>query len=364
MQNYSKFEYITKVCYECKQELDLGEFSCDKIKKYGKRDICKLCDCKKVFNHTNTYSGFISMLIQSAKKRTNKMIRNNRNIEKFELSSEILINKLNEQNHLCYYSGMSLIYKTCSSWKASIERLDPNKGYTIQNSVIIINELNTASQWSIEKIKELIRKIDIDAKKNDDDLISKFKDVLIKPSIVRKTHKKVISKIDNNIQYWKCNNCNIFKIKSEYKSGKNKINICKKCLIIKEQNRVNTVRGFLQKLLTAAKYSSKSRSKFKNRSNDFAITFDDLVEKAIEQKGKCYYSNVELIFNTSSNWECSLERKNPKIGYTKDNIALVCWEFNTGDNTVNIKNNVNTGSAGWTKEKFNFFIKYVRDKYK
>lgn len=55
------------------------------------------------------------------------------------------------------------------------------------------------------------------------------------------------------------------------------------------------------------------------------------------------------------NWVASLERINPNKGYTKDNICLICVEFNTFDCSAAIKYS-NSGSGNWSKDKFNYFI--------
>ena len=51
-----------------------------------------------------------------------------------------------------------------------------------------------------------------------------------------------------------------------------------------------------------------------------------------------------------NNWTVSIERKDPLKGYTKDNVCLICWEFNIFDKSLLYKNN--DENIGWTKEKF------------
>tara|TARA_Y100000389_G_C17461382_1_gene521989 strand:- start:194 stop:2170 length:1977 start_codon:yes stop_codon:yes gene_type:complete len=58
------------------------------------------------------------------------------------------------------------------------------------------------------------------------------------------------------------------------------------------------------------------------------------------QKMRCAYSNVKMSLNQMfHNFAMSVERKNEKEGYAKDNILLVCKEFNTGNDHQ------------WSKEK-------------
>lgn len=58
------------------------------------------------------------------------------------------------------------------------------------------------------------------------------------------------------------------------------------------------------------------------------------------------------------NWAMSLERKNVFKGYTKDNVCLVCVEFNTADYAV-LQSNVKSGSSGFSREKFLMFLGYL-----
>jgi len=85
-----------------------------------------------------------------------------------------------------------------------------------------------------------------------------------------------------------------------------------------------------------------------------------LIEIFNEQKGLCAYSNIPLQFGSylNKNWVISLERVNPLKGYTRDNICLICIEFNTVDHSASYKEN-DKGNSGWTKDKFNYFIKSI-----
>jgi heme/copper-type cytochrome/quinol oxidase subunit 2 len=57
----------------------------------------------------------------------------------------------------------------------------------------------------------------------------------------------------------------------------------------------------------------------------------------------------------------SLERIDVYNGYIEGNVCLVCLEFNTTDNTIKYKNiDENLENSGWTKEKFNLFLKNIK----
>ena len=64
-----------------------------------------------------------------------------------------------------------------------------------------------------------------------------------------------------------------------------------------------------------------------------------------QQEGKCYYLGVPLVFHRYSDWQCSLERLNPDLGYIVGNVALIAGEFQH--------------STQWTIEKYQEFITLI-----
>jgi hypothetical protein len=59
--------------------------------------------------------------------------------------------------------------------------------------------------------------------------------------------------------------------------------------------------------------------------------FNILYEQFKTQKMRCAYSNAKMSLNEMfHDFAMSVERKNEKEGYIKDNVLLVCKEFNTG----------------------------------
>jgi len=60
-------------------------------------------------------------------------------------------------------------------------------------------------------------------------------------------------------------------------------------------------------------------------------------------------------FSRKNNWVASLERIDPGKGYTKDNVCLICAEFNGHDRSASVKYS-NGGSGAWSVEKFKYFL--------
>ena len=99
---------------------------------------------------------------------------------------------------------------------------------------------------------------------------------------------------------------------------------------------LSTVRGKLHGLLGHAKTNGKSN-----------LVYDDLVYLFNKQEGRCAYSNIPM--QTSGDWKISLERLDVTKDYEKNNVVLICNEFNTFIRPAKTKQ---VGSSGWNRKKF------------
>jgi len=160
----------------------------------------------------------------------------------------------------------------------------------------------------------------------------------------------------NNATTKVCTGCKVDKNLEEYCKQKNGLYglraQCKKCCSEYGKKYCDTDRGFLIHLLKAAKRRIKIMSDIGKREDacEFDLTLEDILAIYEYQSGKCYYSNIPMILKRFSNWQCSLERLNPKMGYILCNVALVCLEFNSPDQ--------------WTPEKYNEFIELLKTDHK
>jgi hypothetical protein len=62
----------------------------------------------------------------------------------FELTDEIIENKLKEQNGRCYYSNVEITFHTSELHCLSLDRIDSSIGYTVDNTVIVTWFINQA----------------------------------------------------------------------------------------------------------------------------------------------------------------------------------------------------------------------------
>ena len=102
---------------------------------------------------------------------------------------------------------------------------------------------------------------------------------------------------------------------------------CKACIArLKDNDRSSR----FSSLINTARHKQKQWNSLNSRK---ACTFDVdlqlLNDLLTSQRGKCYYSKIPLSLRSYSDWQCSLERLNPGLGYSRDNVALIALEFNT-----------------------------------
>jgi hypothetical protein len=152
--------YLNEKPYLCRHcgDTDITNFY------IGSKGSCKRCTCDKskvkyqrgeLYNCANknwvTRENIIHLRVQAAKHRAKS-----KNI-KFELTNEIIENKLREQNGRCYYSNVEITFKIHDLHCLSLDRIDSNIGYTIENTVIVTWFINQAknSIGSEEFINEL-----------------------------------------------------------------------------------------------------------------------------------------------------------------------------------------------------------------
>lgn len=165
----------------------------------------------------------------------------------------------------------------------------------------------------MKKFTELIKLLNINHKPNLQDFSKKE---------IKYTRTKCDIKIIDSIEYKKCCKCETYK---DFTCFRNNRIMCKECENKRSINYKSTPRGNLIKLLNGMTASSKQRGHYLPE-----FTFDDLVELFNKQNGLCFYSGIPMAFGSYKeiSWTISAERLDNSIGYTKENVVLVCWEFN------------------------------------
>lgn len=285
---------------------------------------------------------FFKCIVFYCKKTAAKRLLKGRiDAGKYEIDVDYLLTIAKQQDSKCYYSNVPLVFKRYNDWQCSLERIDASKGYIIGNVKLIALEFQSASQWTKDKYVEFIKLIKI-----------KHEPIKINWNTIQNNKwNKVVKSILNNVVYYKCNSCSKDKKICEF--NKNATDICKACNTEKCKKYAASPKGHMVKLLLRMK--EKNKQKYNGNSE---LTLSALKEIIDKQRGLCEYSGIPMTYGSYLDkwWTCSPERKDTKIGYTKENLCFVCYEFNT---TIIIDKTLSEAivSSGWSQTK----IQYIRD---
>lgn len=134
----------------------------------------------------------------------------------------------------------------------------------------------------------------------------------------------------------RCVDCKSWKNTDQFKNshGLNCVNCERKRLSKYKETPI----GFFKNLIGTMKLSTSQKQQKGRDICDNDITFQDLIDLYAEQNGKCYYTGIRLNLGQLVDWKCSPERLDNNIGYTIDNVKLICLEFNNSN-------------GHWTKDK-------------
>ena len=209
-----------------------------------------------------------------------------------------------KQNGLCYYTGMPMRYDSYD-WRVSLERIDVNKGYINENIVLCVREMNASVQWNHEKIKTMFQIIEGNGEDG---------------TTIKET-------VDENDHMY----CH------------------------------------LKRLLACSKgRDGKFGKSLKKKEGVYDLDIEFMKKLYADQKGRCAISGMPLKFGTNlcQKFIASIDRKNSHITYQKDNVRLVCYEFNTGDSSYNrVQTAAENEFSAWTPEKFAMFRhSYINNK--
>lgn len=358
--------------YSDKHNIGLnGERRCPMCKKWFEKlcpIYCNLCGDIQRKEFASTKKGFLQNVSHAMKNNSNKKLKMGRiDAGICNVDYQYLIDMFDEQKGCCFYSGLQMTHIPTTNWQCSPERLDETKGYVDGNIKLICLEFNTGHvQWSKNKIlqiKELSENVlDFDNLKEKVENAKNVENIGIKKT--RRVRKPIIV-IDDETLYH-CLQCdtyfNIEYFNSSKQGDKRYIDsFCITCYSIIRDKYKKSLRGFLIMKINAAKFHCNKIAKNKKRTEEnakFELTLDIILHKILEQKGRCFYSNIPLVYSIKSDWSMSIERLDSKQGYTQLNCVLICVEFNSTD--VTSITDKSSGSGQWSKSKFDFFIKNMK----
>lgn len=318
-----------KQCTKCRVFKARMYFAKDQGKSDGLFKTCKNCVAIRCKHYRITLNGCLMTLLDSAKARAFKRNTKDRKdlSHEFSLTFDELCAIYHKQEGKCYYFRTKELSLTSNSaWRISLERLNQSLGYTNDNCVLACLEFNVQQQWNLLKIKEMLtlRESIYDVSY----LIQmlRFKSIRAKPTL-------------------KCNDPTHTK---QYKNGS-----CATCIRVKRQTQCITPIMFLRRKIAYMKTRSRIRG---HDTPD--LEYDAIIDILEQQGGRCAISNVPLILKPHGAWGLSPERIDTTLGYSINNVILVCVEFKSCGARDGNKGK-GTG-AQWTPEKFNEWLQCLK----
>ncbi|CAK0846679.1 unnamed protein product [Prorocentrum cordatum] len=339
-----------KRCARCGFDKAPNQYHKDRNRKDGHASYCKKCISEAGRQWRNTLRGTVCGLVSNARHSSRA-----RGLS-FNMSFEDVLRMLSKQSGLCFYSGIPM--ECCvpnSHWRMSLERVDNSEGYTVSNCVLIAAEFNSGdasrnkrgvhkvcgtAQWSRQKVSDVftLRNLSVDCARLER-LIGEARS----PHCGRQHVGREAWGAEVCASHFYCDQC------TEQQGNRPCIDISLHCVGCKRATTFKynrTLRGNMMRLMVRA------RSRALKRGHGLDLNLDILLDKLLQQQGRCYYSGVPLQYLTpNSDWRVSLERLDNALGYTATNSVLVAHEFNTSDWSRGKLTHAVRGTAQWSREK-------------
>ncbi len=118
-----------------------------------------------------------------------------------------------------------------------------------------------------------------------------------------------------------------WKYKDFLLESKNHIGIINQLFLEQSFNGDNTTKNELHKKIN----SYKQQDIKKDKNLDGLISYEELLEKLVVSKLKCYYCRKDVLLLYENNREqkqWTLDRLDNSLGHTKDNVVVCCLKCN------------------------------------
>jgi hypothetical protein len=270
-----------------------------------------------------------------------KVSSKTRNHNPPEWSLELIIRRLQETEYICFISGCKMRPEDITP-----ERINEKIGYTLENTQfmhIAFQSTGNHAQWTPEKFNKVPILQDTSSswfKEDNIKAIKKHRNEECTSNFVGvnrgKANKKWIVKISIN---GKDKHLGCFHDEKDaaraYDEQATLLNRPVNFPQHEDQQKAKKqIKHYNNKCVIydtiLALYGHASTRYKENSKKICTLTFNDILDMYINQKGRCYYLNIPLSMDTCSEWRCSLERLDDDKGYTKNNCVLVCHEVNHG----------------------------------
>jgi hypothetical protein len=129
-----------KTCFRCKQTKSFDLFFKHKQTSDGYHSWCKICftegNEKSRRKQKSTIEGRAKIFLRHAKNRAAKRKQD------FLLTNQGIVDCWNKQLGFCAYSGRAMTLEAGKLNTVSIERINSNIGYTVENTVLVCQAIN------------------------------------------------------------------------------------------------------------------------------------------------------------------------------------------------------------------------------
>jgi len=158
---------ITKQCTSCKKILTIDNFTKNLKEKDKLRTNCKLCSKLRNFKYSNTEHGYMTNLfrylrLRELQKRFKHSSEEERAKRRCYVTKEQFFTLWEEHKkrygYTCALTRQTIFFKTSTNSDSkvnngiSVDRLNPNIGYTLENIIFVANRTN---QMKCNVTKEL-----------------------------------------------------------------------------------------------------------------------------------------------------------------------------------------------------------------
>lgn len=317
----------TQQCQTCKVVKPLNSFSKDAAISGGQGRRCRLCESKRAQTYQQTVSGALHTLLEHAKSRAKERAKLGRGLAgECTLTYEELRIIYDRQEGRCVFTGKIMSFTPHARWRISLDRIDPEKGYTKENVRLVAMELNVTRTWTWAHVREMLQlrsspNIDVD---------------YIIASIMK-----------HDRQRWPVPVIGGETCKAAGHTEKHRNGRCADCQRLYMRARAISPYGFVQRMVNNSILLKKNSGGIRP-----AYTRRQIADAVGRQQGRCDVSSVPLTFMSNTPWSASA-RIDPETGL----LVLICGEFLCGNHQRNTEDR--EVDTYWTRAKYAEWMEYL-----
>jgi hypothetical protein len=317
------------VCTKCTKSLPTSDFSKRRASPNGYVTHCKACRIEYLHAYQDTLEGRFLKLCNTAKTSNAKRISRGRVFAPVEASPSLMRKLYDHQQCKCIISFVEMSSAANSDWLMSLERLDESIGYIDGNMALIAGEFNTQRQLTTAKAQYAFNPLN-QAWQSESDRVQAMEHLAVQLGRVAPgQYNLTTGGIPSKFLTSKLPICRVCGTQMPDGGFGTASRICRPCDSHAGSERARTVLGFVQRLLAGARSRTQLRNKIRKASEIVDLTVKQVLDMIWEQGCRCYISGLLMILHPASNWQASLERLDTSKGYTKDNVKIICLEFNS-----------------------------------